>query len=60
LHAAVFAVDADRLFREGGRTPTGSELADLDAAIRESSAAVDRSLEELRGQVNSPNLPDGV
>jgi hypothetical protein len=60
LHAAAFAVDADRLLREGSRTPTGSELAGADTAIQQSSAAVLRSLEGLRAQVNLPNLPDGA
>jgi hypothetical protein len=56
LRATAFAVDADRLLREGGRTPTASELADADIAIRQGSAAMHGSLEGLDALVN----PEGA
>jgi hypothetical protein len=52
LHAAAFAVDADRLLFEGGRVPNARELADADTAIRETSAAVQGALEGLGALIN--------
>jgi hypothetical protein len=60
LRAAVFATDADRLLREGGRSPTASELAAADVAIRQSSVAVHGALEALGTLVDPTHRPDGV
>ena len=60
LRAAAFAVDADRLLRESGRSPTASELADADIAIRQSSVAVQGSLERLGAFVGTSPQPDGT
>lgn len=60
LRAAVFAVDADRLLREGGRSPTASELANADVAIRQGSGAVQAALETLGALVNPPRQADEV
>ncbi len=60
LRAAVFALDADRLLRAGGRSPTASELAAADVAIRQSSVAVHGALEALGTLVDPRQRPDGV
>lgn len=60
LRNSAFALDADRLLREGGRSPTASELANADVAIRQGSAAVDGALEALGALVGSPQRSEAV
>ncbi|HEY5384079.1 MAG TPA: hypothetical protein VIJ56_02515 [Acidimicrobiales bacterium] len=48
LRGLAFAVEADHLMRSGGQTPTGEQLASADAARRNRSAELNRSLEDLK------------
>jgi hypothetical protein len=55
LRDAAFAVESDRLLREG-EAPTPSELTDADAAIRHRSAEIHGLLDGLAVLVN-PQTP---
>jgi hypothetical protein len=48
LRGLAFAVEAERLLRSGGQTPTGEQLASADAARRNRSADLNAALADLR------------
>jgi hypothetical protein len=48
LRGLAFAVEAERLLRTGGQTPTGEQLASADAARRNRSAELNAALADLR------------
>jgi uncharacterized protein HemX len=48
LRGLAFAVEAERLLRSGGQTPTGEQLASADAARRNQSAELNAALANLR------------
>lgn len=48
LRGLAFAVEADRLLRSGGQSPTGEQLASADAAKRNSAAEFERALHDLK------------
>jgi hypothetical protein len=48
LRGLAFAVEAERLLRSGGQTPTGEQLASADAARRNRSAELNAALADLR------------
>jgi hypothetical protein len=48
LRGLAFAVEADRLLRSGGATPTGEQLAAADSARRKRSAELNAALDDLK------------
>jgi hypothetical protein len=48
LRGLAFAVEADRLLRSGGETPTGAQLASADAARRNRAAELNAALDDLK------------
>ena len=48
LRGLAFAVEADRLLRSGGATPTGEQLASADSARRKRSAELNAALDDLK------------
>jgi len=48
LRGLAFAVEADRLLRSGGQSPTGEQLASADAAKRNRSSELEQALQELK------------
>jgi len=48
LRGLAFAVEADRLLRSGGQSPTGEQLASADAAKRNRSSELEQALRELK------------
>jgi len=51
LRGLLFAVEADRLLRDGTQVPTADQLAQADAALRHRSAEVGQAFDALNTQI---------
>jgi hypothetical protein len=52
MRGLVFALDSDRLLRDGAQPPTGAQLADADAATRARSSELQQALARLDATVH--------
>jgi hypothetical protein len=57
LRGYAFALEAERLLRDGPNAPTGDQLASADQARRTRAADLDRALGALRARVVEPEDP---
>jgi hypothetical protein len=53
----LFAVEADRLLRDGTQVPSADQLAQADAALRHRSAEVGQAFDDLRAQIGPDPAP---
>jgi hypothetical protein len=53
LRGLAFAVEADRLLRQGARAPTGAQLAEADAAKRSRTSELNAALQRLSRRIGS-------
>lgn len=58
LRGLTFAIEAERLLRDGSRAPTADQLAGAEAATRARSADLDRALQQL--DIYLPTSPGDV
>lgn len=59
LRGLAFAIEADRLLRQGGSPPTGTQLAQADEARRARRAELDTALARLSARIGSGPHPPG-